>query len=298
MGIFMRILTIVFYDDLHQLRMQALTLEKYWKGKRAWTIVIENRDPAVQQEQFEWIQQNVVPVLSNWDLDIVRGDSAYEGGGWMRQQIFKLYYSSLIQDDWVLILDAKNFLINSADESTFVNENGVFRMVTGCEDQFHKDLLEDSKRVVGVTEDIPFPSVMTPWVWNTNDLRSLFQHINFSKDHWPFDKATEFGLYWAWAYNKHVWFENRTIITGYWGNNLDDEKVRLQASSANRDSIFWVHHRYAYRFLLRELTAIVLERSGIKREDTNKWNKAYQYLIRHKKEDIMVEDDQRAPQLK
>jgi hypothetical protein len=294
----MRILTVVFYDDLHQLRMQALTLEQNWKGKKAWTIVIENRNPIFRAQQFKWIQENVVPVLSNWDLEIIGGQSAYDGGGWIRQQIFKLYYSSLIQDDWVLVLDAKNFLIGPADESTFVNENGVFRMVTGVQDQFHKDLLEESKLIVGVTEEIPYPSAMTPWVWNTHDLRSLFQHINFSKDHWPYEKVTEFGIYWAWAYNKHVWFENRTIISGYWGNDKDDERVTHQAKIANNTFTFWVHHRYAYRFLLRELTAWVLERSGIKREDTNKWNKTFQYLIRHKKDDIMIEDDQRVADFK
>jgi hypothetical protein len=278
--------------------MQALTLEKNWKGKRAWTIVIENRDPIVQQEQFEWIQQNVVSVLTNWDLDIVRGDSAYDGPGWIRQQIFKLYYSSLIQDDWVLVLDAKNFLIRSANESTFVNDTGIFRFVTGVEDQFHTDLLEESKQVTGVTGDVPFPSVMTPWVWNTNDLRSLFQHINFSKDKWPFDKATEFGLYWAWAYNKHVWVENRTMVSGFWGNEPDDERVKYQAKIANDNYTFWVHHRYAHRELLRMLTAKVLEHSGISREDTNRWNKAYKFLIKYKKEDIVIEDDQRGPPVK
>jgi hypothetical protein len=298
MGIFMRILTVVFYDDLHQLRMQALTLEKNWKGKKAWTIVIENRDPLVQEEQFQWIQQNVVPVLLNWDLDIVRGNSGYDGPGWIRQQIFKLYYSSLIQDDWVVVLDAKNFLINPADESTFVNNDGVFKFVTGVEDQFHKDLVEESKMVLGVTEDVPFPSAMTPWVWNTHDLRSLFQHINFSKDIWPFEKVTEFGLYWVWAYNKHSWVDNRTIISGFWGNESDEERVKYQSKIANDNYIFWVHHRYAHRELLRTLTAKVLERAGISREDTTTWNKAYKHLIKYKKQDIVVEDDQRVPQYK
>ena len=294
----MRILTVVFYDDLHQLRMQALTLEKNWKGKKAWTIVIENRDPLVQEEQFQWIQQNVVPVLLNWDLDIVRGNSGYDGPGWIRQQIFKLYYSSLIQDDWVVVLDAKNFLINPADESTFVNNDGVFKFVTGVEDQFHKDLVEESKMVLGVTEDVPFPSAMTPWVWNTHDLRSLFQHINFSKDIWPFEKVTEFGLYWVWAYNKHSWVDNRTIISGFWGNESDEERVKYQSKIANDNYIFWVHHRYAHRELLRTLTAKVLERAGISREDTTTWNKAYKHLIKYKKQDIVVEDDQRVPQYK
>lgn len=294
----MRILTVIFYDDLHQLRMQALTLEKNWKGKKAWTIVIENKDPEVQQVHFDWIQENVVPVMPDWDLDIVRGDSAYDGPGWIRQQIFKLYYSSLIQDDWVLVLDAKNFLINHADESTFIKSDGIFKFVTGVQDQFHKDLVEESKLIVGVTEEIPYPSAMTPWVWNTHDLRSLFQHINFSKDHWPYEKVTEFGIYWAWAYNKHNWVDYTSLISGFWGNDTDEARCRYLANKANNTYIFWVHHRYAYGDMLRELTAKVLERSGITREDTNNWNREYRYLLKHKREDIVIDNDQRTPQFK
>jgi hypothetical protein len=287
----MRVLTITHTDDLPQLLLQAASLEKFWKGSRYWTIVIESEGLG-QKKCSDFIEQKIRPMFSsNWTVKVVSPKCNLETVGWHRQQLYKLVYSASNSEEWVLVLDAKNFLIRPINESFFVAGNKIRHLPIFTDNEFNKTSHIDSREVLGITDnDIPIVSPMTPWVWKSSDIKELLDRTGISLSKWVDNRAAEYCLFWNMFYKKYRW-EPDMFASGFWANECpyDFAETLVDKVKDCPDIKIWVHHRYAYDPILRNMTSEVLKSVGIDSRIVDQWNTEYEQIFETHRDSIIVD---------
>ena len=274
----MKILTIVHWADLFQLSLQAESLSKFWLGNKRWTVVIEDPILDVQQRSLAWCKKNIH--IEGWDIDfVIPNTSEVRYNGWIRQQQFKLYYSAHAIEDWVLILDAKNFLIKPTDKSFFIRDDTVIYLPAFNTEEFFRKTTEDAAKLLNMHDPIPKAASMTPWVFNKQEVLSLNTKLGIDINCWPSPtNATEFTLYWTWAYSKFNWTPVQ-FVTGFWQEKYSNtittvpSMFDIKEGARTIDDIrFWTHHRYTLDPLARQVTTEFLEEMGLSTEVLTRWN--------------------------
>ena len=280
----MKLLTVTHWSDLFQLQLQAESLRKFWQGRRRWTIVIEDAHPEIAAAHLAWCEQNIH--IDDWHIDLVvpHSPNCYRCG-WERQQMFKLCYSATADDDWVLVIDTKNYLVKPTNESFFLREsNSIPYLPKFTNNDFFDITTDHAKRMLGVTEDIPPSASMTPWVFNRAATAEMVKLLGIDLVNWPVEKATEFTLYWHWTYSKVNWFPLQ-FVTGFWNTtySADDLNVTIKQLSDGVETdpkiVFWTHHRYVTNPVLRQTTVDILYEAGLSLDILNKWNADFDKLL-------------------
>lgn len=279
----MQILTVFYFDDIPQLLLQALTLKKFWKDTKTWTLIIEDENIEPCLEACTKIKN----YMDDWQINVIVPESKFEASGWVRQQLFKMWYASQCTDDWVLIIDCKNFLIRPCDQKSFVSGNKVKQLPLFQINDFTIFIHEASKKYLGIKDDIPLSACMNPCVWNTYELRSLITRLGISLDKWVEGGATEFALYYLWTYKKFKYVEKQ-FATGFWDQIEDLSLAKSVVYGAKKTDkfLFWVHHRFVYDPELRNLTYDVLLNAGIRKQSLDLWNKRYGDMLALKESSI------------
>lgn len=284
----MKILTVVNWLDLFQLVLQAETLSKFWTGKKRWTIVIEDPITDIQKISLAWCKQNID--IPGWDIDFIVPGVENSYCGWLRQQQYKLYYTAIAEEDWVLILDAKNFLIKPTDESFFIHDNTVMYLPAFNTDGFFRSTTEGAATLLNMHDPIPAAASMTPWVFNKEEVSDLIKVTNINLQDWPFPTdATEFTLYWRWVYHKFNW-EPKTFVSGFWSDKFSDGMASLPDNLNDmKDHIlnderfhFWTHHRYSTNDMTRQLTISLMQEIGVESSVVLNWNHLFQKMLDNK----------------
>jgi hypothetical protein len=272
----MQILTVVYTADIPQLLLQAESIKKFWKDNKHWTIVIEDPRPNACLAACDIIKQSLV----GWNIEVVVPVSQLSAPGWIRQQLFKLWYTAQSVDDWVLIIDCKNFLIRPMDQQSLVNDNTVLHLPLFSKNEFTIFTNSAAKEKLKITEDVPLSSCMNPCAWNSAEARLLIKELDLTLDTWVEGGATEFTLYWVRTYNKFV-YKEKQFATGFWDEIADKKFAKEIALAATKDDNFliWVHHRYVDNIELRELTNFVLSQIGISQNYLDRWNEQYQQIL-------------------
>ena len=274
----MKILTVVHWADLFQLALQAESLSKFWLGDKRWTIVIEDSLLLVQQHSLEWCKKNIH--IEGWNIDfIIPNTPEIRFNGWIRQQQFKLYYSAHAIEDWVLVLDAKNFMIRPTDKSFFIRNDTVIYLPAFNTKEFFKRTTEGAAELLNMYDPIPEAASMTPWVFNKTEVLNLITKLGIDTNNWPMPTyATEFTLYWLWSYSKFNWTPIQ-FVTGFWQGeysntiNTIPSIFDIKEGARNSDDLrFWTHHRYTLDHVARQLTMELLEEMGLSKDVINQWN--------------------------
>jgi len=279
----MKILTIVHWADLFQLSLQAESLSKFWLGNKRWTIVIEDPLLAVQQHSLEWCKKNIH--IDGWTIDfVIPNTTEIRYNGWIRQQQFKLYYSAHAIEDWVLILDPKNFMIRPTDESFFFRNGSILYIPSFSYKDFFKKTIDGATELLGIDNyGVPEISSITPWVFNKKEVLSLITKLGVDINHWPMPtNATEFTLYWLWSYKKFNWTPVQ-FVTGFWQEKYSNTITTFPSISEVKDGAstiddlrFWTHHRYTLDPVARRLTIELLEEMGLSTEVLTQWNDEFE----------------------
>lgn len=281
----MKILTVVHWVDLFQLALQAESLSKFWLGKKRWTIIIEDSIPSLQELSLQWCRQNIK--IDGWEIDfIVPNLQENYYNGWIRQQQFKLYYSSIAEEEWILILDAKNFMIRPTDESFFFKDNGIVYLPSP-NTEFCQVTFADAKKILEVDDiNIPLISSITPWIFNKTEVINLINKTGISLTYWPMPtQATEFTLYWVWTHQKFNWIPLQ-FISGFWQEKYSKTVIcnpsmtDIKDGASTIDDIrFWTHHRYTADPLARKITTDLLKEIGISNKSLKRWNSRFQTIL-------------------
>jgi hypothetical protein len=273
----MQILTVVHFVDIPQLLLQAKTIKKFWTDTKLWTIVIEDKDPRACIAACELIKDS----MKDWNINVIVPNSKFEAAGWVRQQLFKLWYTAQSTEEWVLILDCKNFLIRPMNQQSLVNNNRIKHIPLFSLNEFTLFTHKAAKEKLNITEETPISSCMNPCAWNSAEAKSLVDHLGITLDTWVDGGATEFTLYWLWTYKKFKYIEKQ-FVSGFWDEIEDKDLAKSIAKEAvkNHKFLIWVHHRYVYNNELRDLTKYVLSSIGVTKRSLLQWDEQYQQIIR------------------
>jgi len=271
----MKIITVTHNADLHQLLLQAASLLINWKDPvKKWDIIIEDREYNTKYNVQKWCNDTLIPLMVDWEVTIILPEINYDGEGWVRQQLLKLYYGAHSSEEWSLILDCKNFLIKPASSKSFFIDGAIKHLPVLTADSFTLGSHKTAREILGITTDTPEVANMTPWVWNTTEVKALVDKLNINLDFWPFGEATEFSLYWQWTYNKFKWFPEQNI-SGYWEDIQKNYKELITSVKDNPSLLFWALPRRQHNFLLVTETLNLLRDSGISETIIEEWKEMY-----------------------
>lgn len=275
------LITVVHEYDTPQIFLQAHSLLKHWKGDKSWVIYTDDTFA------LEFVSKHILPLMIGWNVKI--SNKEYKAtDGWIRQQIAKLYESSQVQTEYSLILDAKNFLIKSADIDTFL-DSGIWCMeLEDC--SFYQKNMLISENFLGIKNNGKIPASITPWVWKTDIVKEVITKIpNF--DQWETIPGSEWFLYWLVAQDKVKWI-SKGWVAGLWSGK---QFVKISRKKINdldnlNDLYWWTHHRGHISTKARLATKSILLKSKTITDPTlfRKWDVMSNRLFRKNKNHFLI----------
>ena len=222
---FKNILIVYCNRDFFILKKNIILLKKYNKNVNIY-IIKNDVDDFNSEETLFFEENNVVKYMYNEiiPLDLKLNLYTHYGeGGWIFQQILKLYFCLFIKEDYI-ILDAKNLIfkeINIRDKERFIKKTIRDRQVRNYESSFsvifNKDI--DMNYITDLLNKNKIADVLTPFYINNNTCRELVNHIEvlYNEKFYNFFLSTrkkkpicEFILYNAFEIykNKNIKYKN------------------------------------------------------------------------------------------
>lgn len=178
------ILTVTCSHHKLMMLMQAHTLNKFYTTPTTHYIFLEDDIMSVGEWQ-EWLQPEytkhklvIIPAHSERIVDNV------EKLGWFRQQWIKFWASTFIKNDYI-ILDSKNFFINSMSEDDFPEEgNNRVGWLSHGKNKEHRPFINYVHKKYKLPYYDSFWTIETPFVFRKTvvekildlDCKDLFEH--------------------------------------------------------------------------------------------------------------------------
>ena len=196
------IITVVFQDEIETLKTQARSLAAYGKDLGTIFVVInEDLDEELgsRVDCSWWGQfQDHVRVIPREELGPV-----WSNNGWVSQQALKLLTSTISNNDWSIILDAKTFFVRPMPILEFRPSVGKLEIYP---------VFETSRQIVNKLFDIDLVEQLgpggVPFVINNAQSREMIKWIEHQTQQ-PFAEwfqnqgmLTEFILYSGWIQYK------------------------------------------------------------------------------------------------
>lgn len=208
------IVSVVYSEELPFLRNQARSLAIYFKEEDVKSICIiindKDEDKCLEHVQamlplYGLLRDRVqifrpsdfmarkdgmckVPLaalkcafVTNPYLSPIRRNKGWKGNsGWMMQQAFKLSISRIVSDDYILILDCKNFFVSHVTSLDFISSSGRPKSRLTTPSPAQKNWIENSFDIFGISlpdsENCSAPST-TPFCVETSLLRDCLNEV-------------------------------------------------------------------------------------------------------------------------
>lgn len=246
------LITVAYSGDLATLYYHALSLNKFWQGEKKWTIAVE--DKVYYQRVIDWINKNIVPEMTGWQVDVIEPPLMAAVDGWHRQQILKLWVAGRSSADYSIILDCKNFLIRNVGPDEFFKDGklnvGLFDRKPGeAVDPTHTEAC----RILGVKQASEVQPI-TPFIWRNSIVRNLIaklNSLNYDILIQPVIKASEAALYWVYAQDKEEWVSDlKHWSYGQYGGltssaRLSAQQLRAEFKRADNENAYMITmHRF------------------------------------------------------
>jgi hypothetical protein len=243
----MNLITVTWKNDLHNLLYQAYSLKKNWLGKKEWIIVAEDNDST-----YSFVLNRIIPVMDEWNVILVKAPPMSSKIGWWRQQICKFWAASEInQDQYSLILDSKNILINPISDDWFFVDGKtkvrIWQKEWGVNQNNYKECCNFFK---GDFDRKLLAWVKTPWVWRKDIVQLTIEEYKkqscdiYNEEFLP---AWEFNAYWFFAQDLIEWEDTEHFGEGifyYDGVNSGDCNYSLSRVRPGFEAHpFWSFHR-------------------------------------------------------
>lgn len=180
----MNLVTVTYYVDLRQMLIQAESINQHITGITHWVVVnsrFNNMD--------RWYKL-LSPYYTKNKLKLIKPPTELitPWASYLNQQLLKLWVSSLIQDDY-LILDSKNFYVNPTDTSIYSNQiasNG-FGFDTTTETYpgtcYKEFTIKASKFIGNASPRFIIPGIGTPYriTWKNMSKINIDDFVKWSK---------------------------------------------------------------------------------------------------------------------
>lgn len=288
------IIIVAYSGDLALLFYNLLSLKKNWKGHQNITIVIEDNNPEVKK----WCEDTVCEILPTWNTNILMApDKIKATDGWHRQQILKLWASSISKFEYVIVLDCKNILVNSFSfEENFQDDVLLINLY----DEKH---INDYDRTVWEHTCKLFKKkyaevskcfCITPFIWRSDVLNSMIDFLRIEKNFHIWDQDCfswyESSIYWIHAQDIIPYCNSkRNLTAGQYGGigseftlSESDFQAQLDKTEAENIPIFNLHRFHATKENLNTLNLFLMSKKIINKSDIsvfeNLFRKYFCYL--------------------
>jgi hypothetical protein len=220
---------VTFRDDMPLLRLQLRSLLRFCTAADIASCRVIVNEPAAVAEVLcaevrgwvgnSWLSERlIVAPAAEWIAD------DFELRGWRRQQALKLSACEASNAPFILVMDAKNHLVDRFDVDFLHDARGrllsAFRIKSG--DQ--REWLADSLRMFGVDgidlDTFRSPPTTTPYALSPGELRQLREALLPNGADWldffrrTDHRATEFFLYAAWILRRYGAFDGHFVERG------------------------------------------------------------------------------------
>jgi hypothetical protein len=178
------ILTVTCSDHKIPMLLQAYSLNKFYKTKTTHYVFVEDDKMSVTewqsllQPEYTFHNLVIIPAHSERIVDNV------EKLGWCRQQWIKFWAANFIQNDYI-ILDSKNFLIDTVTEEQFPEEgNDRLWWLKDGKNEAHRPFVQYVSRKWKLPYYGAYWAIETPFVFKKSvaervldlDCKELFEH--------------------------------------------------------------------------------------------------------------------------
>lgn len=242
----MDIVTVTYSSEKELMRLQAHSLDLFVKRPCThWVLIEDNKMPmaewyALLKPFYKRHKLNLIDT-SNWQ-ECGGGEPPYyfagdRGHGYLRQQVIKFYIATLIDSEYYLILDSKNFFIKATDLHVLIpyNHGNIIQTdyKTSIEPHWGKFISDAMNTYPQLKMPDKFWHPITPFKCNTALVNQLVQDVDLNKlftnwhlkelgthKHTPLGaKPSEFVLYQLYLNSQEDNLDIEPIIKVFWQEN-------------------------------------------------------------------------------
>jgi hypothetical protein len=230
-------LTVVHRANIGLLRLTAISISHSRYAHVPWRVCVQDRSvDLVRAGLLEWPHIEIIDVHDQYS----------SLGGWQAQQMIKLDQAAQSHRPWCAIIGPGNILLE--DQVFSDSDLCPYAQLDSNPRRFHQ-YWSWALASRGIPADtISRPSVLTPWAWRTDVVRSLLVGVTPLRQ-WPRLLTTEQYLYWAWA-DGVVQYRPRQLISGM-EYLLKDQDYQWYQTELARGVLartpWWLLHRTAYQ---------------------------------------------------
>ena len=207
------IVTVVFRKELPILQLQAQSIELYCQniGTKNIYVIVNDDDSVADQIDPAWWGNlsSLVKIIPRSTFDCHWSDN-----GWVSQQALKMLGSSLSQNTWSMVLDAKTLFVNTCNFDNLIdNQSRIYIS--------HLDVYEVFKRSKEITDqlfDIDLPQQIgpggVPFFFHNETVREMIKFVEAKQTQvfaeWFQNQGmlTEFILYSGYVYFRDGSFDH------------------------------------------------------------------------------------------
>jgi hypothetical protein len=194
------IVTVVFREELPILKLQAQSIELYCQniGTQGIYVIVNDNDSVADEIDPAWWGNlsSLVKIVPRSEFKCVWTDN-----GWVSQQALKMLGSSLSNNTWSMVVDAKTLFVSSCTLTELVDSQQ--RIKIGSLDIY--DVFKRSKEITDRLFGIDLPRQLgpggVPFFFHNKTIRELIEFVE-TKQRQPFAEwfqsqgmLTEFILY-------------------------------------------------------------------------------------------------------
>jgi hypothetical protein len=192
----MQLVTVTCTRDLNHMVLLSHSIDVYVETPCTHLVIIE--DDATPLDVWAAMLD---PYYKRHTLRLLKNtlpDQAKSQSGWVRQQSIKLLAASLIEADYYLVLDSKNFFIQPVDLTNWpiIEGNDTSFDTTWKMYDKWKPWIDHVHDVTGIETPKTFWRLWTPFTLKTDTVKNIIETVDVvSLFDAPFENKSEFLLY-------------------------------------------------------------------------------------------------------
>jgi len=226
------LLTVVFRDELNVLQVQAQSIDLYCHdiGIQNIFVIVNDNNDVLKRIDTSWYgsfcdRVTVVPVSQ---FDFVPSDN-----GWLSQQVLKMLGSTLSQNEYTVILDAKTIFVQDYLVKNIINSNNQLRVGLQSIPEVFTQSQKIASNVFGVDLQHSIGPSGVPFVFKNDLVQSMIRQIEsrtntkFADWFQSMGMLTEFILYSGYVLYTYRSFDQVITNQHYRVSNVCHSEVNI-----------------------------------------------------------------------
>lgn len=291
------ILVVVYWSDIPQFELFCYSLSRFWQGNKKIKIIISrkihtehNKDTTlINSTKIEKIVTDIAKFyFDGWSRKIFVNGITSWATGWHEQQVCKVLGSLETYSEDIVVFDSKDILLKNMSLDDFKDKNYYLidrrKDSVDLNDHFSYKYWNISNKV-----DYVFPSNLTPWIWNREDLflynkqieskeNKKLENIEFFPGHYEIENYFVFNKYLI-KNPKFKYVERKTELFHYCNFHDIENYNRLTSVSKASYLTNWpedlkilkIHRKFYKNEDFKKYVSVVLKHFDFPRDLIDRW---------------------------